>query len=261
MIKYAASEADPQSLLSRYTKGGPEYDTVDLLLKSARTYEYSSEEELVFEIQFRRHIIDASVALYRGRLGFRTFHESKCNEAFWERRNDGGFVLRKDVKPSDATADIYINTRKYGTECATAIVMIYYKAALELYGENLFNRTFPEITLMNWQQMDDVIGVATYRRPADYFPGDCRYFRNPDVNPLTPEWQGENVILLGGGKYYGHGIGIGDEEKIIAVLNENRVENAQESAYLMDTVTRPDFKGLYRYRKLHTESIQDSARS
>lgn len=251
MIKYKDSEVDPQSLLSRYTKGSAEYDIVSLLSKSERTYEYSSEEELVFEIELRRHIINASLALYRGRLGFRTFHESKCNEAFWERSDNGGFVLKKDVRPADAIMDIFQNTRKYGTECATAIVMIYYKAVLDAYGENLFNSTFKEITLMNWQQMDEIMGVATYRRPSDYLPGDCRYFSNPDVNPLTPEWQGENAIDLSGGKYYGHGIGIGDADKIISVLNANRVEDAQASAYLMDTATRPDFSGLYQYRKVH----------
>jgi len=158
-------------------------------------------------------------------------------------------VLKKEVKPSDAINDIFINTRRYATECATAIVMLYYKAVLESYSAELFNKTFTEITLMNWQEMDEIMGVATYRKLADYIPGDCRYFRNPDVNPLTPEWQGENAIDLGNGDYYGHGIGIGKQEKIIAALNANRIEDAQASAYLMDTATRPDFEDLYQYKK------------
>jgi len=249
MIKYAGSEIDPKSLLSQYTKESAEYEIIDKLSRSTRAYEYSSEEELIFEIGLRKSIIDNSFALYRGRLGFRTFHESKCNEAFWERMENGGFVLKKDIKPADAINDIFQNTRKYATECATAIVMIYYKAVLDAYGENLFNSAFPEITLMNWQQMDDIMGVTTQRRLSDYLPGDCRYFRNPDVNPLTPEWQGENAIDLSGGRYYGHGIGIGNEDRIISALNANRIEDAQASAYLMDTATRPDFSGLYQYKK------------
>lgn len=251
MIRYKDGGADPESLLSRYARGSAEYDMVNLLLKSQRTYEYSSEEELVFEIGLRRRIIDASLALYRGRLSFRTFRESKCNEAFWERSGNGGFVLRKDVRPADAITDIFQNTRKYGTECATAIVMIYYKAVLDAYGESLFNSTFREITLMNWQQMDEIMGVTTYRGLSDYLPGDCRYFSNPDVDPITPEWQGENAIDLSGGRYYGHGIGIGEADEFISVLNANRIEGAQTSAYLMDTATRPDFKGLYQYKKSH----------
>lgn len=249
MIKYLGVEMNPQSLLSQYPSGSAEIEMIENLSKSTKVYDYSSQDELVFEINLRRNIINASLALYRGRLGFRTFHESKCNEDFWERLVNGGFVLKKDIKPSDAINDIFRNTRKYGTECATAIVMIYYKAVLEAYSENLFNKAFTEITLMNWQQLDDILGVATYRRLSDYLPGDCRYFKNPDVNPLTPEWQGENAIDLSSGSYYGHGIGIGSQEKFIAVLNANRVEDAQASAYLMDNATRPDFNGLYQYKK------------
>ena len=249
MIKYAGIEINPQSLLSQYPRGSAEIEIIEKLSKSSKVYDYSSEDELIFEIGLRRNIINASLALYRGRLGFRTFHESKCNEAFWERLENGGFVLKKDIKPSDAINDIFNNTRKYATECATAIVMIYYKAVLEAYSEALFNKAFLEITLMNWQQLDEILGVATYRKLSDYIPGDCRYFRNPDVNPLTPEWQGENAIDLGNGSYYGHGIGVGNQDRIIAALNANRIEDAQASAYLMDTATRPDFIGLYQYKK------------
>lgn len=249
MIKYAGSEMNPQSLLSQYPPESAEFEMLDKLLKSSTVYKYETQDELTFEIGFRRSIINASLALYRGRLGFRTFYESRCNEAFWVRIENGGFVLKKDINPSDAIYDIFRNTPKYATECATAIVIIYYKAALDAYSENLFNKAFSEITLMNWLQVDDILGIATYRRLPDYLPGDCMYFRNPDVNPLTPEWQGENAIDLGNGSYYGHGIGIGNQDKIIAALNKNRIEDAQASAYLMDNATRPDFNGLYRYKK------------
>lgn len=249
MIKYAGSEADLSSLLSQYPQGSPEIEMLGTLSKSTKVYEYNDQSELTFEIGMRRNIIDASLALYRGRLGFRTFHESKCNEAFWERIENGGFVLKQGIKASDAINDIFRNTRKYATECATAIVIIYYKAVLEEYSETLFNSAFQEITLMNWQQMDEILGVATHRKLSDYLPGDCRYFRNPDVNPLTPEWQGENAIDLGNGNYYGHGIGIGNQNRIIHALNENRIDGAQASAYLMDTATRTDFISLYQYKK------------
>jgi len=248
MIYVSGNLFDAGSLLSQYTEGSAEYKIVDILSKSDRVYRYSSPDELAFEIQLRRKIIDASVALYRNRLAFRIFQEAKCNEDYWDLRPDGGFVLKGGVLPSDAIKDIFINTRKYGTECATAIVIIYYKAVMDVYGDNLFNSSFPGIILMNWMEVDNLLGVATYRGPLDYLPGDCRYFRNPDVNPLTPEWQGENVIDLGNGLYYGHGIGITTADRIIAALNANRVEGSETSAYLMETATRPNFKGLYRHK-------------
>ncbi|MGI6227215.1 MAG: protein-glutamine gamma-glutamyltransferase [Peptococcales bacterium] len=249
MIQFASGEPGAQALISQYQPGSAEYEFLDKLAKSTHVYRYESLEELAFETDLRRNIIKASYALYRGRLKFRTFHESVCNEAYWYRRNDGGFVLKKDVKPSDAVNDIFLNTRLYGTECSTAIVMIYYKAVLDSYGENLYNAAFQEIILMNWRQIDELMGAALYRRLPDYVPVDCRYFRNPDVNPLTPEWQGENTIELGNGLHYGHGIGIGNPGMFIEALNRNRIEGSPVSAYLMDNATRPDFKGLYQYRK------------
>lgn len=249
MIKLTEVEFDPKKALEQYPAGSVEYDILNRLIKSGHEYSYSSPDELNFVINVRKNIVESSIAVYRGRIAFRTFRESKCNEDFWNRRPDGGFVLKKDVKPSDAISDIFRNSRKYGTECATVIVMIFYKAVLDIYGDKLFNIAFEEITLMNWQQLDDLMGISTQRKVPDYLPGDCRYFRNPDVNPLTPEWQGENAIYLGDDKYYGHGIGIASPLMIIEALNTNRIEDAQASAYLMDTVTRPDFRSLYLYKK------------
>lgn len=252
MIEFSEGDFDVQALLDSYPSGNPKAEMLSKLINSTHVYRYSSSEELIFEIGLRANIIDASVELFRSRLAFRIFRDSKCNEDFWHRRSDGGFVLRSDVKASDAINDIYRHTRLYGTECATAIVIIYYKAVLGSYGADLFNTAFRSITLMNWQDMDDLMGVTTYRGQPDYIPGDCRYFRNPDVNPLTPEWQGENAIDLGGGRYYGHGIGITNADGIINALNRNRVEGSQISAYLMDSATRPHFKRLYRYWKNST---------
>ena len=249
MIKLAEGEFDPKKALEKYQTGSTEYNILNKLANSDRQYNYSSQDELDFETSMRKNIVNSSIAAYRGRIAFRTFRESKCNEDYWVRRPDGGFVLRNNVKPADAINDIFRNSRKYGTECATVVVMIFYKAVLDIYGDKLFNTAFPEITLMNWQELNDLMGIATQRRVMDFLPGDCRYFRNPDVNPLTPEWQGENAIYLGGNKYFGHGIGITGPMMIIEALNSNRIEGADTSAYLMDNATRPDFRSLYLYKK------------
>lgn len=249
MIRFEDGFSDLPSILARYRRGSPEYEALSKLSESTRVYTYLSPGELEFEMDLRRGIIEASLALYRKRLAFRIFQESTCNEYYWDRRQDGGFVLRPGVRPSEAVEDIFTNTRLYGTECATAIVIIYYKAVLDAYKPELFDRTFTRIVLMNWRDMDRLIDPATYRGLSDYLPGDCRYVRNPDVNPLTPEWQGENVIDLGGGRYYGHGIGLGNIDYFISALNRNRREGAQVSAYLVDAATRPDFRSLYLYRK------------
>ena len=51
---------------------------------------------------------------------------------------------------------------------------------------------------MNWQHLDRDLGVRTYRNQL-IFSRRLQVFQNPDVDPLTPEWQGENAIDMGDG--------------------------------------------------------------
>jgi protein-glutamine gamma-glutamyltransferase len=260
MINISGSEVTSDTILSQLPQAGAGKKIVETLSASTKVYKYESIDQLKFELEMRKYIIDEAIALYKGRLRFRTFRESECNNDFWDRTHEGGFTLKEGIKPADAINDIYGNTRLYGTECATAIVIIFYKAALDMYKENLFNELFPKITLMNWQHTDDLLGIYTYRDVTDFLPGDCRYFKNPDVDPLTPEWQGENAIDLGNGSYYGHGIGIKSEEGIIRALNQNRISGSETSAYLLDTATRPDFKGMSDKYRPHDTTTQATRR-
>lgn len=216
----------------------------DKMVSSKEIYTYDSLKELKFELDLRSSIIQASRELNKSSFKFKIFKESMCNPQFWTRTEEGGFLLNKDVEPYDAIKDIYINSSQYGTECATAIVIVFYKALLNIFPRILFNKLFDHIYLMDWKYLDDDLGIGTFLNAADYFPGDCRYFKNPDVNPKTPEWQGENVIDLGDGTYYGHGIGIKDMEEIIKELNKNRKEDFTKSAYLTNSATLLDFKYL-----------------
>ncbi len=244
MINILSSTLDPVHIMEQYPPNSIQRDILDVLTSSNKVYQYRSEDQLKFELDLRDSIVKSSIALYKSRLAFRTFKKSRCNPEYWERTEEGGFLLKKAATPSKAIKDIYINTPLYGTECATAIVIIYYKAILNIYPEELFNTLFNEIYLMNWQHLDPTLGIRRYDDLNDYLPGDCRYFKNPDVDPVTPEWQGENVIYLGDGKYFGHGIGIGDAKKIIFILNKSRINGSKTSAYLIDAATRPNFKSL-----------------
>ena len=110
---------------------------------------------------------------------------------------------------------------------------------------------------MNWQHLDPNMDIEHVRDLTDYLPGDCRYFKNPDVDPLTPEWQGENTIDLGNETYYGHGIGIRTSDKIIDVLNRFRKDDADTSAYLMNAATNPNYKLLaYNYNLFNSNFQQ-----
>ncbi len=234
-------EAD---FISQYGANSTEGKVLDILMSSSEVYNYSSLNDLKFELSVRKSLVNASKSLNKSSMDFSVFRKSRCNPEFWYRTGEGGFELKSGVKPSDAIKDIYINSSMYATECATAMVIVYYKALVDVLPEQLFNRLFPRIYLMNWQHLSYNLGIVDYIRVADYLPGDCRYFKNPDVDPVKPEWQGENVFLLDNGLYYGHGIGIASGERIIELLNKKRRKGSTVSAYLLPSAKRLDFKYL-----------------
>ncbi|NLK73477.1 MAG: protein-glutamine gamma-glutamyltransferase [Clostridiales bacterium] len=245
MIIIANNPLVIDSILNTYPVYSIERKILQIMSQSNSAFRYDSVNQLKFELRLRKEIIRAARQLAQSRMSFKVFQQSICNEDYWERTRDGGFLVKRGVKSSTAINDIYNNGYKYGTECATAMMIVYYKALLSVFPENDFNELFPRIHLMNWHYIYPIIEDVGYmRNTEEYLPGDRRYFHNPDVDPETIEFQGENVIDLGDGLYYGHGMGIQNAQTIIRALNSLRMEGADESAYLLDSVGRPDFKNL-----------------
>lgn len=245
MINLLYESLNTKNLNLKYNQGSVEEIVLKTMQESKRNYNYNSLDELKFDLNLKAQVVKCARELDAGDMDFKVFNKSRCNKNFWDRRSDGGFVLKKEVSPYEAIMDIYKNGDKYGTECATAIVIVYYGALANALSENTFNKLYPEIELMNWQNVDDNIGLREFDRGKDLIPGDCKYFKNPEVNPKTPEWQGENTIYLGDGSYYGHGLGIADAEKIVTKLNKKRRKGATETAYLLDNTTALDGKYIY----------------
>ncbi|MEL7609029.1 MAG: protein-glutamine gamma-glutamyltransferase [Bacillota bacterium] len=246
MIQIAGRPFDETALMGEFAQDSVERQVWSKMAQSSETYRFDSVAQLRFELTLRREIVNAARALDRSAFAFAVFHYSKCNPKYWKRTGNGGFELLGDAKPSEAIRDIYTNGHLYATECATAMVIVYYKALLEVFGDELFDATFPKITLMNWHGLPPLLREVGIPRPAkDVLLGDRGYFDNPDVDPETPQWQGENVIVLPDDLYYGHGIGIRTAEEIIRALNSNRFEGATQSAEFLDSLARPNFKRLF----------------
>jgi protein-glutamine gamma-glutamyltransferase len=241
MIVIAGSSSDNQVDTSGWTTLEKE---IYLQKKnSVSTYAYDSYDELRFELTLRSKIVEAARALLASKAGFTTFKKSRCNWKYWIRTEQGGFQLRPNVLPSAAIRDIYVSGGLYAFECATAMVIVLYKAMLDTIGEMSFNALFDNLLLYDWNYDTDV-HLITIDRSDESFSGDILYFQNPDVSLDTPEWQGENVVKLANNLYYGHGIGIKSELQMISVLNGHRKPNARQSAFLKDQATYPDFKFL-----------------
>jgi protein-glutamine gamma-glutamyltransferase len=219
---------------------------LDKMLSAKTIFSYPSQSLFHFELALRKELVNASERLNNSFFTFKLFKDAICNTQYWDKTEEGGFRLKKMANPHEAVRDIKRNSRLYGTECATAIVMAYYLALVEVMPAELFDLLFSDIYLMDWKYLDKDLGVGTYHGVEDSLPGDCLYFKNPDVNPDTPEWQGENVIQLLDGYYYGHGIGIKTSAGIIRDLNRNRSRDSETSAYLLDLIVKPDFQYLGR---------------
>ncbi len=189
----------------------------------------------------------AAKDMSQGGTRFATYRTSRCNLKYWHLTNQGGFLLRKGVTPAAGIRDIFINGKKYAFECAVAIVILLYKAVLDTIGKEQFNTLFPNLLLFSWHNDSD-LGITHRKGGSAYaLPGDVLYFKNPDVNPDKMEWQGENVIKMGDDLYYGHGLGIKTSEGMIKALNRHRRANANESAYLKDQVSFPDYQYLSQF--------------
>lgn len=232
---------------------------VETMQRSRRNYEFNTVAHLAFRIELGANIVKSAHALDQSGVSFASFYDSTCNERYWDLTDNGGFKLKANISPSAGLQDIYQNGTAYAFECATAMVILLYKAVLDSIGTEAFNRHFPDLLLWDWQ-FDDNLGL-TWQDDVDHFPGDVRYFKNPDVDPVHIQWQGENVIDLGDGTWYGHGIGIGTSEEMIAVLNQHRTPGAEQHAFLMPEATRPDFHHLSRLTEMGGQRQERTATS
>ncbi|MFF2092831.1 protein-glutamine gamma-glutamyltransferase [Paenibacillus sp. NPDC058174] len=216
-------------------------------------YRFDSPEALRFELAMRQSIVNAAKALHDSDASFAIFEKSRCNSQYWTRTDSGGFQLKNGVRPSDAIRDIFTNGKQYAFECATAIVITWYKAILDVIGDDAFNLYFTNLYLRDWNHDSDLWLISTHDS-KESFPGDVLYFKNPDHNVNTPEWQGENVVKLNGNLFFGHGVGIETDDDMIAALNKAREPGSNTPAYLSDLVVFPNFEYLRRLSvRLHAE--------
>jgi protein-glutamine gamma-glutamyltransferase len=224
--------------------GSAEKMIIQRMYEDPALYSYSSIEEFVFEIKARKNIIESAIEMNESQMEFTVFENARCNPQYWFLTETGGFLLRQDVRPSDAIQDIYRNSSLYGFDCSTACIIIFYHAILNSIGDHIFNLIFQNLYLYSWHADSDLGLHNVYTN--HFLPGDVVYFNNPDFHPHIHWFRGENAVVLGDGTFFGHGFGILTAQQMIQTLNENRKPQSNQSAYLLDSVTRPDFSSLAR---------------
>lgn len=194
------------------------------------------------QAQMQLNVVKAARAFHAAGVSFSGSSKTdKVNKELWWMGYGGKMGVRQGVRPSDAINDIFKHGDKYGMECATATMVILYKGILDTIGPKDFDRAFEKTRLFRWDIKDDDFKAAEKQgKLPGFWPGDHTYFKNPDFDPSNSAFQGENVIYLGGGQYFGHGLGIVSEQGVIDSLNELRRPGARRSAYRDDFELRLD---------------------
>ncbi len=219
--------------------------------------------KLADETKVAKAIVDASYKLSQSSIGFELIKNHRANPDFWDVGAGGVLTPKAGVNPSDAVADILNNSSKYGFECATGLVVVYYEAALDLLGPKDFDRVMKDLRIGPWVMEGDLdthygtskpnpSGSTYDELPKDHavVPGAYYYFKNWDVTPDAKArgWQGENVIYLGEGKYYGHGIGLGEADMFVSKL-ASEMEAGGKTPSLLNLTARisTNFLGLDKH--------------
>lgn len=216
--------------------GAEERIIIQQMLNAPETFSYRTMNELRFELNMRKNIMDSAREMSDSKAAFTIFETARCNPAYWNLTNAGGFLLRPGVRPSEAVLDIYRNGSLYAFECATAMVIVYYHAVLKSIGSPNFDILFQNLYLYSWHTDPDLELHPTY---LDYFlPGDVVYFNNPEFHPNVSWFRGLNAVVLSDGTYFGHGFGIMTADQIINFLNTQRFPGSTQPAYLANIVTR-----------------------
>ncbi len=203
------------------------------------------EPALLDRVKIGGAMIGAAEEMDRAGHDFALIKDHTFNAKYWKPTGGGTFALQAGVKPSTAFDDIFNNPGAYKFECATALVITQYKAMRELLGPQDFDRVASKLKIGPWQSestLDRSITItgstseATAAKKASLKAGDYGYFQNWDVSDDGREagWQGENVIYLGDGKFYGHPFGVASEQTIVDHLNTQRTPGSTRSASFLD---------------------------
>jgi protein-glutamine gamma-glutamyltransferase len=159
------------------------------LENSRESFYYTSPHQFLFEAIMRSNIVAAAEAMRDSGAGFATFVTARCNPQYWRRTAYGGFLLRPDVRPSDAITDIFINGKRYGFECTTAIMIMFYKAVLETIGTRMFDQLFNGLLLYSTEHDEDLQIIAV--PSGDSLPGDVRYIKSAAPSKYASMARGE----------------------------------------------------------------------
>ena len=99
---------------------------LSIMAGNQEVYSFRTADELSFDLNLRVNIIISALELFKVDFSFVHFSNPFATPVL-ERTSLGGFELLPNIPPSIAIQDIFKNGKLYGTECATAMIIIFIK--------------------------------------------------------------------------------------------------------------------------------------
>lgn len=210
-------------------------------------------------------VVSACLEMHQAHHEFAIAPRQKFSSEFW--RRDGQlshfatFHLKPGAKASAAMNDVFLHPDAYRFECATALVLVYYRAIQKLIGDADFDRIMGDLKIGPWEFEADLERFllrsgrgdqpATEARAEALKFGEYTYTKNWAVSwwGWAKGCQGQNQIRLDQDLYYAHSYELVGQGDIVARENGARVFGAQTSASMTDRQERLDPKLLAERQK------------
>ncbi|MBK6689695.1 MAG: hypothetical protein IPG45_34840 [Deltaproteobacteria bacterium] len=199
-------------------------------------------------------VVSACLEMHQAQHEFAIAPRQKFSSEFW--RRDGQlsryatFHLKPGAKASSAMNDVFVNPDAYRFECATALVLVYYRAIQKLIGDSDFDRLMGDLKIGPWEYEADLQRFlmasgrgdqpATEARAQELKFGEYTYTKNWAVSwwGWAKGCQGQNQIRLDEDLYYAHSYALVGQGDIVARENGARVLGAKTSASMTDRQQR-----------------------
>ena len=168
-------------------------EVVTAMINGGRVHEFDSVENLKLHVEARLGVVRFTTLK---RFGFGAGDGMKMNRSFWMERSrlnsdnkiEVYWDVREGVSVADAILDVYNNPGEYCISCemATKITMAG--------GAAYYTKTPITADFKKWEDVerDDVV------------PGDSGFVEHVDYNGSTMGLEGENIIYVGAGLWWGH---------------------------------------------------------
>jgi|GEM_PF-3246662 len=211
-----------------YSHGDLDGEILATMIRSKRNFQITDGtiQNLALHVFARRQVVEATKAFSAPFQG-----GNNLNPKFWQLDPRGKILSTND--PSGAVDNVFDDGASNPMACGPGEIFCHLKGTLDAYrneglggpGEGAFDNDSGGLTTDSTNKINDknlfnrraFVYDSVVPDPDDWVPGDGGYVENTSI-PKGIE-AGENVIYVGGGQWWGHGLGNDTLQGIVATVD------------------------------------------